>query len=102
MEGEYINYVPGNKTIGNKRMLIDTMDTEGRDPEVIKRKNIPEIMSNENIAIIINYFKSVKYGLPYTGNKWALEPCIVMDIIWTLDSESALIKMHRSKQNGNR
>jgi len=101
MEGDYINYFPENKKAGNKRMLIETIETEGREAEVIKRKHIPEIMSDENIKIIANYFKCVKYGLPYTGNKWALEPCIIMDIIWTLDNESALIKKHRSKPDGN-
>ncbi len=95
MEGDYINYIPENKKIGNKKMLIDSIETEGRDPEVIKRKDIPGFMTPENLSVIGQYFKCVKYGLPYTGNRWALEPCVALDIVWALDNESALIRKHR-------
>jgi hypothetical protein len=76
-------------------MIIDSMESEGREPEVIKRKEIPGFFNHENRTAIDHYVKSKTYGLPYTGNKWALEPCIIMDIIWALDNETAIIQNNR-------
>jgi len=96
MEGDYLNYVPGDDS--ERKLLIDSMEASGREPEVIKRKDIPGYLSPDNLLIISHYQKSKRYGLPYTGDKWALEPCVIMDIIWTLENESGIIQEHRRKQ----
>ena len=88
-----MNYVPGYD--GNRKMYLHSMESEERELEVIKRKDIPGFFNHENRSAIDHYVKSRIYGLPYTGNKWALEPCILMDIIWALDNETAIIQKNR-------
>lgn len=96
MEGDWFNYKPGDD--GERKMLIDTIGTDNREAEVIKRKDIPFIINENMKNILNNYHKTKIYGLPYSGG-WAQQPCISMDIIWTLDNEKALIQSR--KTNGS-
>jgi len=88
MEGDYLNYKPDQNA--GRKMLISTMQTRERDPEVIKREQIPEICTPEIKQIISNYWISKRYGLPY-GDRWAKNPATIMDFILCLDYEDALI-----------
>jgi len=83
-----MNYKPGDD--GNRRLIIDTIESGERESEVIRRKEIPGYFTNNIKAIISQYWKCKFYGLPYNGG-WAEQPCIAMDIIWTLDNEKAVI-----------
>lgn len=98
MEGGYYNYVPGADA--NRKIIIDTMETDEREAEIITRGDIPKYLSTENKSVLQQYAMTAKYGLPF-GSGWANQPAIVMDIIWALDNEDALIRS-RSKHGGNR
>ena len=89
MEGDYLNYKSDHNA--KRRMLIDTMQTDDREPEVITREDIPKICTPEIKHVISNYWISKRYGLPY-GDKWAKNPANIMDIMLCLDYEDALIK----------
>lgn len=89
MEGDWINYVPGDD--GKRKLLISTMETANREMEIIRREDVPEIFTPEVKQMISYYYYTKRYGLPYSGG-WAEQPCIVMDIINTLDNEDVIIR----------
>jgi len=89
MEGDWINYKPGDD--GNRKLIIDTIETGEREAEIIRRKDIPEYFTPNIKAVINQYWKCSRYGFPYMGG-WAEQPCIAMDIIWALDNEKSLIQ----------
>lgn len=92
MDGGWSVYVPGDD--GNRKLLIDTMEAEGREPEVVRRKDIPNYFSDENRKIISRYWTIQKYGLPYHGGPME-QPCIAMDIITALDNEMSVIRRNK-------
>lgn len=89
MEGNWLHYEPGDD--GDRKLLVASMQTPGREAEVIKRKDIPGLFPPEVRQVIGYYWTAKKYGLPYSGG-WAEQPAIIMDIITALDNEDAIIR----------
>jgi len=89
MEGDYLNYKPDGTE--DRKMYIDSIEFGDREGEYIKRGDIPEICTDEIKNVIKKYYMTKKYGLPY-GDHWAKTPAVIMDVIWCLDNEDALIK----------
>ena len=98
MEGEWFNYEPGDDS--KRKLVIHSLATDKREAEVIRRGDIPGFLTEENTGILRAYNLTKKYGLPYKGG-WADQPGIVLDIIWALDCELALIQKAARGNNGN-
>ena len=84
-----MSYTPGDD--GKRKLIIETIESGDREAEVIKRGDIPGILTPAIRSVLAQYWKCNLYGLPYSGG-WAEQPCIAMDIIWALDNEKALIQ----------
>jgi len=95
MEGDWLHYEPGDD--GERKLLVASMETSIREAEVVKRKDIPGILSAEVMQVIDWYWTTKRYGLPYSGG-WAEQPCITVDVLKILDNEDRIIQEY---QRGN-
>jgi len=95
MEGDWLNYKPGDD--GDRKVLVASMQISGRDAEVIKRKDIPELLTPEVRQVIDNYWITRRYGLPYSDG-WAEQSCVIIDILKALDNEDAIIQEYQRGQ----
>lgn len=94
-----MSYVPGDDS--RRKLVIDSLATEKREAEVIRRGDVPSILTDEIKGVLRAYHLSKKYGLPYAGG-WADQPAIAMDIIWALDCELALLQSQARGKDGDR
>ncbi len=72
-------------------MIIQSMQTENREPGIINKKDIPKLFTKEIHEIFHCYDLTNRYGFPKAGG-WAEQPAIAMDIISTLDNEKDIFR----------
>ena len=66
---------------------------------LIKRVDIPNYLTNENLELIEWWNKWKLYGLPYSGG-WAEQPAIYIDVIEAIEEERFKIMEKLKVKNG--